>query len=255
MKQWYERYYKAIGTSAAYSEFCRSVFGDDYGQHGFADMQQVQLLQDALEIRPGERLLDIGCGTGGVTAHLASSTGASAIGLEYIESACSIGKSRYGTATVHFVTADIGRLCFQPHSFDVIVSIDSLYFHPLPETVAHLSELLTPSGRIGALYSYGADPEHPLATFNRSRLPADKTPMSEALRLHGLHYSGTELTAADYEHALLKKAVLEELRPAFEREGNDFLFENRYGEANGVLTAVQAGAHARYLYVIRKLEY
>ena len=59
-----------------------------------------------------------------------------------------------------------------------------------------------------------------------------------------------DFTAADYRHAQLKRAVLLELRPQFEAEDTMFLYDNRMGEAEGVLAAIDAGAHARYLYLI-----
>ena len=146
--------------------------------------------------------------------------------------------------------ADIGALCFCPGSFDALISIDTLYFTPLEATVAAMTWLLKSGGRMGILYAHGADPEHPLATFDRGDLPAERTPLGMALAQQGLAYRVWDLTAADHEHALVKKRVLGELRPRFAAEGNEFLFENRYGEANGVLHAIEAGAHARYLYLV-----
>jgi SAM-dependent methyltransferase len=252
MKEWYERYFVAIEHSIAYGEFCRRVFGLNLGQHGFSDMTQIQLLVDALDINSDDRLIDIGCGTGGIITGIAEDTGARAVGVDYIEYAVSVARPRFGSSRMHFVAADIGALCFDPESFDVVISIDTLYFTPLNETVACIAGLLAPQGRLGVLYSHGADPENPLPVFDRSELPPDSTPLSVALRNQGLAYSTVDVTEADYQHALLKKAVLEELHLTFIAEGNEFLFDNRYGEANGVLAAIDADAHARYLYIITK---
>lgn len=250
MRDWYRRFYTALPRSEAYAEFCVRAFGEDLGQHGFADMDQVQQLVRALDIRPADRLLDIGCGPGGIVAGIAADTGAHAVGVDYVEQAVALAVSRYAGADVDFVAGDIDALCFAPQSFDCVMGIDALYFTPPQETLAALSALLRPGGRMGFLYSHGADPEHPLSGFDRNTLPPQGTPLGIALAALDLPYTTVNLTEEDRRHALRKKAVLQELETRFISEGNEFLFENRYGEANGVLAAIDAGAHARYLYVV-----
>lgn len=249
MFDWYQRYYAEAPASYAYGEFCRRVFGRNLAQHGFADMAQIDLLVEELALRPGERVLDLGCGTGGITDYVAASAGVLAVGMDYVEPAVCAARAAYGKRC-EFVAADMGALCFCPGSFDALFSIDTLYFTPLEATVAAMTRLLRPGGRMGILYTHGADPEHPLATFDRATLPAERTPLGVGLAEQGLVYRTWDLTAADRQHALVKKRVLEELRPIFAAESNEFLFENRYGEANGVLAAIEAGAHARYLYLV-----
>jgi hypothetical protein len=97
-------------------------------------------------------------------------------------------------------------------------------------------------------YSHSAGRSVPLNAFPRQSLLADKTPLAEALANHGLHYQTWDFTQQDYQHAQLKKQVTEELEAEFEAEGNLFIFANRYAEAEGVMRAIEANAHARYLY-------
>jgi hypothetical protein len=52
---------------------------------------------------------------------------------------------------------------------------------------------------------------------------------------------------ADYQHAVLKKKVADEIKTMFENEGNLFLYEMRIAEAAGVKSAIEAGSAARYL--------
>ncbi|MBN1937027.1 MAG: hypothetical protein JW934_20380, partial [Anaerolineae bacterium] len=91
----------------------------------------------------------------------------------------------------------------------------------------------------------------PLERFSRATLPPDKTPLADVLTKHGLAFQSWDFTAADYAHAQLKKQVTEALKADFAAEGNSFLYDNRHGEAEGVMAAVKAGAHARYLYMAR----
>jgi len=252
MKDWYERYYTAIEYSASYAEFCSRVFGRNYAQHGFADMDQVARLVDALDIRSTDSLLDLGCGTGGMVAHVGREFEVEAFGLDYDQRAMALAGRKYAADRVHFVAGDIGALCFAAASFEIVIAIDTLYFTRLEPTVAALVDILAYDGRAGILYSHGADPQNPLPHFDRSTLPPERTPLGVVLASRGLPYMALDLTEEDRRHALKKKSVLEDLKDDFIAEGNEFLFENRYGEACGVLAAIEANAHARYQYIITK---
>ena len=82
LRDFYTRYYQATAASKAYATFCERVFGADYAQHGFSDMAQVDSLLAFLNLRPGDRILDLGCGNGGIAAYIASQTGAFVTGID-----------------------------------------------------------------------------------------------------------------------------------------------------------------------------
>ena len=105
-----------------------------------------------------------------------------------------------------------------------------------------------------AYFTHAADPEHPIATFPRETLPPDRTPPAGAFRRQGFDYAYWDFSQADYEHELRMRAALNELEPQFRAEGNTFLYENRHGETEGTIAAIEAGCHARYLYQARKQE-
>jgi SAM-dependent methyltransferase len=151
-----------------------------------------------------------------------------------------------------FVKGDIGRLetLFPPATFDAIVSIDSLYFTDLTDTVRQMKAILSPGGRMAIFYSHGADPWHPAETFPKDTLPAEAGPLATALRANGLAYRWQDFSEADYRHAALKKAVIEALRPTYESEEDRFLCECRMGEAEGVMAAYDAGCQVRHLFLV-----
>ena len=250
MRDFYTRYYAAVATSAAYGEFCCRAYGRDFGQHGFADMAQLDALLGAIRLAPGNRVLDLGCGNGGIAEYISDVTGAHVTGVDFIPEAIRQAQERTAANRdrLAFRAGDIRQLDYSPGSFDALVSIDTLYFVELDRSIPQLAALLAPAGRMAIFYSHGADPEHPIATFPRETLPPDRTPLGEALARQGLHFRATDFTEADYRHAQVARQVLDELKPAFETEHNLFLYENRLGEANGIIAAVEAGAHARALY-------
>jgi hypothetical protein len=59
MWDWYTNYYKATLSSKVYGMFCEPVFGANFAQHGFSDMAQLNRLLIFLNLRPGDRVLDL----------------------------------------------------------------------------------------------------------------------------------------------------------------------------------------------------
>ena len=250
MFDFYTEYYRGAAASAAYGVFCSRIFGANYAQHGFADMAAVDRLIRAGELDATHRVLELGCGTGGIAAYLATMTGATVTGIDYIPEAIRQAQAYAGAAPgrLRFEVADIGALPFAAKSFTTVLAMDTLYFTDLDATLAQLKSILTASGQLLAYYAQGANPQVPVERFDRATLAPDGTELGRALHRQGFAFETWDVTGADVHHARRKRAVLEELRPAFAAEGTLPLYENRLGEANGVLAAWEAGCHARYLY-------
>lgn len=247
MWYWYVDYYAATKNSQAYAIFCERLFGRNFAQHGFSDMAQLDKLIEAAHLGPGSRVLDLGCGNGGMDEYIAAASGAHVTGIDYVPEAIRQAQQRaVGTPLLTFSVMDIGRLHFPPASFDVIISIDTLYFTDLPSTIRDIKRLLSTGGRLAAYYGYGAEPGVPAEAVPRETLAAGRTPLAEALAAAGFSFRAWDVTLEDYEHAQRKKQVLDAVRAGMEAEGN--LFLDRQGEANGVMAAFEAGVHARYLY-------
>lgn len=101
-------------------------------------------------LRPGEKVLDIGCGTGYFTLMLARA-GAEVTGVDRSGAmvAFSEEKARREGATADFQVADAGSLPFPPESFDLVTGVTALCFADSPERVlSEACRVLKPSGRI-----------------------------------------------------------------------------------------------------------
>jgi len=145
---------------------------------------------------------------------------------------------------------DINRLELPPGAFDLALSIDSIYFSAdYAATIRELKAALRPGGRMAVFFSYGREPWVAIEEFPAEKLPPDKTPLADALDANGIVFRSWDLTAQEYRLALRRKEVLAELKPQFEAEHNLFIYENRNGDAEGVGQAIEAGLHARYLYL------
>lgn len=252
MRDFYEHFYAAIEQSQAHAAFCERVFGRNLGQHGFADMEQVDALIAVAQPGPNSRLLDLGCGDGRIAEYISDLTGAHVTGLDYIPAA--VERARRRTAAkadrLTFVVGDMNALDLPSAAFDTIVSIDTIYFSDeYARTIRQLLDALRPDGALAILYAHGREPWVPVEEFPAQTLPPDCTPLAQALAANGLSFQTWEFTAADYRLALRRMDVLTELRPQFEAEGNLFIYENRMGDARGISQAIEMKLQRRYLYL------
>ncbi len=252
MWDFYDNFYRATAASAAHREFCTRVFGLDLCQHGFADVTQLDALMVAAQLRPGQRVLDLGCGVGLIAEYLADRSGAHVTGLDYVPDAIRQAPERTQAQAdrLDFFVGDINALALPPAAYDVIMSIDTIYFSDnFSATIAALAPALRPGGRLAFLYSHGREPWVPIAEFDVGTLPAAHTPLARALTANGFRFTFTDFSADDLRLAIRRQEVLADLRAEFEAEGNLFIYENRLGDANGIRGAYEEGLQRRYLYI------
>ena len=83
-------------------------------------------------------------------------------------------------------------------------------------------------------------------------LSPGSTHLGKALQKQGLEYEWYDVTENVRRHGLRNYQVGEELREAFEQEGNGFLYEARVAENRFFKESVEKNAIVRYLYVVRQ---
>jgi len=114
--------------------------------------QSGQELVDTLGIRPGMKVLDLGCGDG-TTALPAAEYGASVLGVDIAENLVAAGNARAelaGLENLHFQQGDASNLAeLDDESFGLVVSIFGAMFAPRPDEVAkEMVRVTRPGGRI-----------------------------------------------------------------------------------------------------------
>jgi trans-aconitate methyltransferase len=116
------------------------------GKHGFV-WQHGAALVELLTPRPGERILDLGCGTGHLTARIAE-VGATVVGLD--RSAEMLAQARAAYPRIEFVQGDAREFAFAK-PFDAVFSNALLHWVRPPETVVRrVRDTLRPGGRFVA---------------------------------------------------------------------------------------------------------
>ena len=134
---------------------------DEHSDRAFADMQEPldrQLAplghraQAALAPKPGERIADIGCGTGQTTLELAAAIGVTGkvLGLDISPACLAIAKTRAAqTPQIEFILGDAQEFAFPPKSFDAVFSRFGVMFFADPTTAfRNIRTALKPGGRL-----------------------------------------------------------------------------------------------------------
>jgi len=112
-------------------------------RHSFVWKSSSDLI-DKLDPKPGERVLDLGCGTGHLTSQIAE-RGADAIGID--SSASMIAQARQNYPKLKFQLADARNFDFDA-PFDAVFSNAVLHWVPDADSVIRsVSQALKPGGR------------------------------------------------------------------------------------------------------------
>jgi SAM-dependent methyltransferase len=126
-------------------------------QETFLDATMAQILVRLLErtdIRPNEKLLDIGCGTGASTLAAAIKTGPTGhvTGLDIAEQLLNRARKRSddaGLRNTSFIQADAQTYPFIPESFDAVISRFGVMFFDDPVAAfANMAKALRSNGRL-----------------------------------------------------------------------------------------------------------
>jgi len=125
--------------------------GADYDLVSETIADSIEHVLNRLDIRPGERVLDLATGTGWTARRLAQKgakvTGVD-IGTGVIEAARRLAKQ--ANLEIEFMVGDAEQLDFPAGSFDVITSTCGVMFASRPEAVAsELARVCRQGGRIG----------------------------------------------------------------------------------------------------------
>jgi SAM-dependent methyltransferase len=107
-------------------------------------------LLEAVGAQPGERILDVGCGSGRVALDLVDGTpGTSAVGVDLSSAQLELARRHGHGLPVEFVQADAQVHDFGEASYDVVVSrTGTMFFGDAAAAFANLARATKPGGRL-----------------------------------------------------------------------------------------------------------
>jgi 2-polyprenyl-3-methyl-5-hydroxy-6-metoxy-1,4-benzoquinol methylase len=112
----------------------------------FRRIEECQTLIEWLDPRPGERILDIGCGDGYYDDLIARS-GAAVTGIDVNRGRLAVAHRRNASDRTEFRFMDAERMEFDDGSFDKVVSFCVLeHFHQDQRVLEHAHRVLKPGG-------------------------------------------------------------------------------------------------------------
>lgn len=155
----------------SFIEFLELMWGEGYLSPG--GKEEVQRVLEGVAVQ-GKTVLDIGCGSGGITVSLVKDFGAArVVGIDVEESVCSFANQRVMAADVvdhvEIIQVTPGPIPLADESFDVVFSKDSIVHIPDKATLAKdVFRLLKPGGCFAAsdwLISHDGDPSPEMCRY------------------------------------------------------------------------------------------
>ena len=145
------------GANAAQQEYWNSVAGPRWvGLAGYVE-KRVERVNDLLLARsvvtPGEKVLEVGCGTGAATVPLAEAVGGTGevVGIDISEPMAAAREriSQSGLRNITLLRADAQVRAFEPNRFDLIASRFGVMFFADPVAAfRNLLGAMRPGGRL-----------------------------------------------------------------------------------------------------------
>ncbi len=152
------------------------------------------------EVRPGDRVLDLGCGTGTFTAVLAQA-GATAVGVEVADAA--LRRARRAHPELDFRNAPIdGPLPFEDNTFDLVWASEVI--EHVADTARWLSEVrrvLAPRGRLLI-----TTPNHARVAILLRGIEAFSEPLGDHLHLYTRRSLASTLDALGFDQVRIRLA-------------------------------------------------
>src|SRR5689334_17842043 len=148
-----------------------------------------------MELRPGERVLDLGCGAGWATRLLARlvSDGPAGfgqvVGLDVSDEM--IRRARAASRdfeNVMFVWGSATQIPWEENFFDKVLSVESFYYYPDQErALAELFRVMAPKGRLFILINLYKDNPYSLQWVDKLKVPVQVRSAAEYVDLLKKH--------------------------------------------------------------------
>jgi sterol 24-C-methyltransferase len=135
-----------------------------------------QIVADDLQLEPGQKVLDLGCGCGAIAEHIAELTGATPYGINLDKSQIDKARKNPNLPGANFTVGDFNEpLKFEDGSMDAIYAIQPMtYVSDHAFTFQEVMRVLKPGGRfvindVAALDAYDRDNEHHKTLIQHTR--------------------------------------------------------------------------------------
>ena len=236
----------------------RDALGSDYGSTGYTTRAQADDLANRLRLGEGDRVADIGAGSGWPGLYLSAITGCRVVGTDLPIDGLRRAEARVAadglTGRAAYVVATGHRQPLRPGSFDAVIHTDVLCcLSPKLSVLRGCRQLLRPGGTLAFTTIFvtpGLDPQQRRCAHRAGPIyVAARRPYPELVEQAGFHdVVEVDLTAAyartqqDWYDAAEQRA--DELR----RLTSDTEFADVQADRRATLDAIAAGLLGRSLF-------
>jgi ubiquinone/menaquinone biosynthesis C-methylase UbiE len=175
-----------------FNQWAEAGRGDEMEQHHISITEQTIRVMD---LKPGERVLDLGCGTGWATRLLARLVGGDpqgagqVVGLDIADEM--IRRARVQARDFEnalFVWGSASAIPWEENYFDKVLSIESFYYYPDQERVlAELFRVLAPRGSLFILINLYRENPYSLRWVEELKVPVQVRSEQEYVQLLQAH--------------------------------------------------------------------
>jgi len=166
----------------AYDDAFMDTMAEEYLRRTPWTELRLAALEDLVEPRPGDRVLDLGCAAGAVT-HFLSGFGCDVVGVDSEPRAIEHARSLF--SDLRFEQADVADLPFDAGSFDKAVAADLVEHLPADTFRAMLAECLRVLVPGGTLSLYTPNPGHLIERLKERNLILARNETHIGLRTSG----------------------------------------------------------------------
>lgn len=149
----YSAHYRTFGANV-YEHVRGAAFGEDIGQNSWLTVDELDRFLSRLNLEPGKRLLDVGCGSGGPALHVVRRTGCRVVGTELsaeaVAEATRLAQAAGEERRSSFLQSDASEpLPFEAATFDALICIDAVnHFRDRARVLGDWARVLRPGGRL-----------------------------------------------------------------------------------------------------------
>lgn len=148
-----------------------------------------------MELRPGERVLDLGCGSGWATRLLARLVGegpegfGQVVGLDISDEMVRLARATSKDFdNILYVWGSAQQIPWEENFFDKVLSVESFYYYPDQErALAELFRVLAPRGRLFILINLYKDNPYSLQWVDKLKVPVHVRSAAEYVELFQRH--------------------------------------------------------------------
>jgi cyclopropane fatty-acyl-phospholipid synthase-like methyltransferase len=163
----------------AYDEKFMSTLGDRYERNTRWSRMRMQNVQELVDPKSGDKVLDLGCAAGSI-AHFLSTFGCETVGTDYAPEAIQEARKRY--PEIAFEQADCADLPFEANSFDKVVAADLTEHLEQPTLDAMFSECFRVLRPGGTLSIHTPNPRHVIERLKEKEFVLGQNPTHIGLR-------------------------------------------------------------------------